>query len=155
MSVTTYTFRSRRAGHERRSVLSLLWQVDYSAISENYDAEDYSAQGVWDRWIAKHGAAELNIDWYVVGASMIECAPFVDHHGCGSDFLTYFTWPTDDAGRRLRWTDLPVLDLRWTPGDEPPSGFIQQATGWKPSPLQPTMPVAVIATACGLSGPRR
>lgn len=80
-----------------------------------------------------------------------EAAPF---EGRAYDFLTYYSWPEDDAGVPLRWTDLPVLDLVWNKRRDDHCGFIQEPTGWKPSPLQQTMDVAAIAAATGLPGPR-
>ncbi|MFJ3601116.1 hypothetical protein ACIPRU_32135 [Streptomyces sp. NPDC090126] len=70
------------------------------------------------------------------------------------DFLTHFTLPVHSVtGETLNWLRLPVLDREWSQAAASRGGFIQQATGWKPSPLQPTMDVRQIGAAAGLYVP--
>ncbi|MFD8916081.1 hypothetical protein [Streptomyces sp. NPDC059575] len=67
------------------------------------------------------------------------------------DFLTHYAHPTRaGTGERLNWLRLPVLDLEWNAKTADTGGFIQEATGWKPSPLQPTMDEEQIGRAAGL-----
>ena len=40
-------------------------------------------------------------------------------------------------GERLNWLLLPVEDKLWNAKQANKGGFIQEATGWKPSILQP------------------
>ncbi len=78
--------------------------------------------------------------------------------------------PTDPTqpypiGTRWRWhnrrnrdrVQVDTLELFWeldgaprTPDHADKGGFIQEATGWKPSPLQPFVNVETLAAACGL-----
>ncbi|MER6602513.1 hypothetical protein [Streptomyces parvus] len=70
------------------------------------------------------------------------------------DFLTHFTHPAHTVtGERVNWLRLPVLDSQWNQTKANRGGFIQQVTGWKPSPLQPTMDVRQIGAAAGLYVP--
>jgi hypothetical protein len=53
------------------------------------------------------------------------------------DFLTHYSFPTHAvSGERLNWLRLPVLDRAWREDREDVGGFVQEASGWKPSPLQ-------------------
>ncbi|WP_392838726.1 hypothetical protein [Streptomyces sp. LN500] len=74
--------------------------------------------------------------------------------GYYEDFLTHFTHPVHVVtGERLNWLRLPVLDRGWNAAVANRGGFIQEATGWKPSPLQPTVDVRQIGAAAGLYVP--
>ncbi|NER28870.1 MAG: hypothetical protein F6J89_14840 [Symploca sp. SIO1C4] len=54
------------------------------------------------------------------------------------DFLNYFTSPVHfKTGEPLNWLSLPVVDKLWNNQRADKGGFIQEATGWKPSILQP------------------
>ncbi|MFE9968054.1 hypothetical protein [Streptomyces sp. NPDC005525] len=67
------------------------------------------------------------------------------------DFLTHFTHPVHAVtGEPVNWLRLPVLDRGWNRTASDRGGFVQEATGWKPSPLQPTMDVRQIGAAAGL-----
>jgi hypothetical protein len=97
---------------------------------------------MWRRQYPDDSAA---IHWSVVGEHIgSEFAPFVERAISNENFLTFYTWPVDEAGNRLRWFDLPVLDKLWREGDTETGGFIQEFTGWKPSPFQQQMDVALI-----------
>lgn len=70
------------------------------------------------------------------------------------DFLTYFTTPRHaETGELINWLRLPVLDRGWNDSAPDKGGFIQEVTGWKPAPLQPTMDVVQIGRAAGLYVP--
>jgi hypothetical protein len=77
-----------------------------------------------------------------------------------SDFLKFFSWPNDaETGERLRWSALPVIDKVWRDHSLPvgphaeKGGFIQEATGWKPSPYQPYINAWHLARLSGLPHP--
>ncbi|MBH8550844.1 hypothetical protein I8751_00235 [Nostocaceae cyanobacterium CENA357] len=54
------------------------------------------------------------------------------------NFVTFFTHPVDSVtGKPINWLDVPVNDKLWNSKRADKGGFIQQATGWKPSILQP------------------
>ncbi|MBC2868546.1 hypothetical protein H1R13_27335 [Streptomyces mexicanus] len=58
-----------------------------------------------------------------------------------------------ETGERVNWMRLPVMDRGWNGTTADKGGFIQEATGWKPSPLQPTMDFIQIGRAAGLYVP--
>ena len=58
-------------------------------------------------------------------------------------------WPVDaETGDELDWLALPVVDKLWNSKRGDKGGFIQEATGWKPSILQPHvfLPALIDAT---------
>ncbi len=70
------------------------------------------------------------------------------------DFLTHYRTPVNaDTGEPINWLRLPVLDRGWNATTADKGGFIQEVTGWKPAPLQPTMDVVQISRAAGLYVP--
>jgi hypothetical protein len=84
---------------------------------------------------------------------VFEAAPFAPNV-LSEDFLTHYTLPAHaKTGERLNWARLPVLDRGWNETTADKGGFIQEATGWKPSPLQPTMDYLAIGRAAGLYVP--
>ncbi|QDN54307.1 hypothetical protein FNV67_00890 (plasmid) [Streptomyces sp. S1D4-20] len=56
----------------------------------------------------------------------------------------------DGTGEAVNWLRLPVVDRAWNATARDQGGFVQEATGWKPSALQPTMNVVQVARAAGL-----
>lgn len=145
-----WNFQSKLSGSRYAGVpLWLGWTVDgaYSA-TESADPSDVTAQELFRRWAAGLGDHDtVPLRWSVISdeASVLERAPFSDQD---SSFLDHFTHPFREGGQVLKWTSLPVLDQAWRPGvQEGPAGFIQEIAGWKPSPLQQTMDVAVLRSA--------
>lgn len=137
-----WTFLSRRSGFEKEIELTLYWEVHGDPISDDYLPEEVSAAELWSMWRRRYPDEKLRISWFVEGDGTFEAAP---HSGLGSsDFLSYFTWPVDGDGNPLRWTDLPVVDKLWNAKRASKGGFIQQYSGWKPSPFQQEMDVAML-----------
>jgi len=132
---------------------------------------------------AIYGRGAVPIGWYIEGPGIAEGAPFevvdhrwwvaamqdgphswtarqaIDYHREHS-FTTYFTEPYDpETGDAVRWHALPVIDKVWREHDLPKGphtskgGFIQEATGWKPSAFQPYVNVELLARDCGLARP--
>lgn len=139
----TFTTASRY-GQTYRGPLALRWEVHGDPISDNYDPAETSAAELWATWRRRYPGDRLSIYWSVRGEGIFESAPGFGGV-LGEDFLTFYTWPRDSAGRPIRWADLPVMDKRWTPDRADKGGFVQEHTGWKPSPLQTQMDVAIIA----------
>lgn len=144
-----WNFQSRFNGSRYEDVpLWLVWTVEgaYDA-SAGADPGNVSARELFRQWVAGQGDPEaLPLRWSVVNdkAGVLENAPFTDED---SSFLDHFTHPFREGGQGLQWTSLPVLDQVWRPGEQWPCGFIQEIAGWKPSPLQQTMDVAVLRSA--------
>lgn len=90
------------------------------------------------------------------------CEPVADEswESDDPDFLDIYTWPRHaGTGERLQWSRLPVIDKVWRTDNLPSlytktGGFIQEATGWKPAPLQPYVNVHDLAAMSGLYSPR-
>ena len=144
--MSQWTFRNRQYNVERTEALDLAWEANGSSLPYDEDVHGEDAWEMWLDWLTRHGKgdnATVSIYWSV--GSVGEQAPFLDGYG-DQDFLTYFTWPEDANGNRLRWTDLPVSDGK--------SVWIYELTGWRPAPFTPSMPVAAIAAACELPPPR-
>jgi hypothetical protein len=69
------------------------------------------------------------------------------------DFLTFYDWPIDMVtGERLNWLTLPVVDKLWRDKRMDKGGFIQEATNWKPSILQPFVYLDSLLGGIGLVG---
>lgn len=141
----TWKFTTRRSGDERIGVLEAHWEVNYSEMSDAYTTDEITADELFDQWAKEVSDAYddqlIPIIWSIVGEkiAVYDFMPFqyqdFDIH---EDFLTFFTWPVDSkTGAKLDFLKLPVVDKRWRPGRGDKGGFIQEATGWKPSILQP------------------
>lgn len=162
MPPTKWTFESRRSGLRRTIPLALYWEVACDPISDEWTPDEISPDELWSRWIAdispSYPAYAVPIYWYVTEdrrdgpGGVFESAPYLD--SIRGDFLAYFTYPVNArTGDRVRWTALPVVDKRWRAGRADKGGFIQELTGWKPSPFQATVDLTVLARAAGVAAP--
>jgi hypothetical protein len=129
--------------------LWLEWEIDCSAIGGNYSSDEISANDMWrmfiDMYYPDRGWAP--IFWMV--SPIHETAPFqaahsvrlgaAGAHGTIGDprgMLREYQWPVDaETGERLNFMSLPVKESSW---------FVEQATGWKPSPLEPMVSIAML-----------
>lgn len=140
-----WTFKGRKVSWERRISLTAIWEVASSAMSDNFTPEETPAHELFTLWAARVGEEHpdglIPIYWSVEGPEGFgtEEMPFQPHQSLSDeDFLTHYTWPENaETGEPLNWFTLPVLDEEWNPGRSNKGGFIQEATGWKPSVLQP------------------
>ncbi|MEU5660111.1 hypothetical protein ABZ802_31510 [Streptomyces sp. NPDC047737] len=163
---TQWRFTSRNRRVTQTHELALRYGLTGADDTDDYLADEISASTLWKRWADQYADAdhrhhpgryrrgEVHIDWTVVSPQgTFEASPHVYGHA-GEDFLTHYTHPTNpETGERLNWVRLPVIDLGWHASASDRGGFIQQATGWRPSPLQPTMDVRQIGAAAGLYVP--
>ncbi len=154
-----WQFTNRESGYTRTVPLWLYWEVEGDPLSDNYDLDDLDAVEMWNEWRRQYppdadeffGPTTKRIWWYIDGGGVCESAPGQDLRGSRyvpeDDFLTWYTWPVNpQTGELLQWLRLPVVDKLWRTararGTTTKGGFIQEATGWKPSPLQPFVDVA-------------
>ena len=127
--------------------LSAYWEVMGDPISDDYTPNEISARDLLDLWVKRHSSeckdGLVPIHWFVRSdPGKIEGMPFAYDHFRGKyhleDFLHFYCWPTHVVtGEPLRWLSLPVVDKLWNEQRGDKGGFIQEATGWKPSILQP------------------
>lgn len=139
----------RRGGQTFAGKMHLEWEVYCDPVSDDYDASDDPRQ-IWNEWRrryphdkraeARYGPGAFSIYWAVAtDAAHFESAPGSELEGSQGDdgWLVHYTWPRDaKTGEDVSLMSLPVRDKLWVPGNAAKGGFIQQLTGWKPSPLQ-------------------
>ena len=150
MMDNAWNFQSRLDGSRYENVpLWLGWTVEgaYDATA-GADPGEISAEDLFRQWAGAMGDPEtLKLAWSVLSnqARLLENAPYT---GEDHSFLDHFTHPFRQEGQGLKWTELPILDQIWRSGlAEGPAGFIQEIAGWKPSPLQQSMDLAVLRGA--------
>ena len=144
MSERIWHTRSLQYGAEKELPLVGHWEVSLAPMSDNYTPTEITAEQLFDRWVGdvtkEYPNGLVPILWYVNslnGNFKIEFMPF-QFNDQEENFLTFYEWPTDPAtGEPLNWLTLPVVDLHWNAKHSDKGGFIQEATGWKPSVLQP------------------
>ena len=138
--------------------LSLYWEPNGAPISGGYTPHEISAEDlfhIWQReYVPQNGI--VPIYWSVVGDCFTEAAP-VGNTGRRSDiggpnYYTDYHHPFDASGQVISWLDLPVQDQHWNERDWGGAGFIQELTGWKPSPFQQHMDVHVVLQAWSIQG---
>jgi hypothetical protein len=160
---TQWAYESRRRDHERTTPLVLGWEVNTSSMSDDYLPDEMPARELWRRWLtyvdehdAWHrslGRPWVRIGWYVTAGDdggVFEFAPHEFEPLSGDSFETFFTTPHNDEHGDINWLRLPVRDGEWNATRADKGGFIQEATGWKPSPLQPAVNIEQITAAARL-----
>lgn len=146
-----WTFTTRH-GYERTMPLYLSWEVSGSPMSDDYYVDEADADELLRFWGRRYGDDVVNIYWSIM--PICETAPYQFEPWITHDFLSYFTWPHHpDTDERLNFLRLPVLDFGWNHERSDKGGFIQEATGWKPSPLQPVVHTDQLFAAAGLARP--
>ncbi|MFJ1744242.1 hypothetical protein ACIOG4_37025 [Streptomyces microflavus] len=162
-----WTFTSRSGGPTQTEELALHALPGGAEQSDGYLPDEITAEDLWAKWAGgvadsyhnqhpdQFRPGEIPIYWTVTRPGMdgiFEPPPHVPSHP--ENFLTHYTHPVNAVTEeRLNWLRLPVLDREWNSTEAHKGGFIQQATGWKPSPLQPTMDIRQIGAAAGLYVP--
>lgn len=162
-----WEFKSRLSGYRKEEPLRLYWELYCDPVSDDWLPDEIAAEELWRLWLTRYprdedaetyfGPGAMRIWWFVDGLSVFESAPF--QHPSASrysteDFLNHYSVPRSAAtGEPIQWTRLPVIDKLWRSGRADKGGFIQEATGWKPSPLQPFVNVLQLARAARLAQP--
>ncbi|MGW3830514.1 hypothetical protein [Streptomyces microflavus] len=178
---TQWTITGRRHGHTQTSELALYAEPNYSTITDEYLPEEISADELWRIWVDKaanlahekhpdsYRPGEVTIVWTVTTPNLsgiFELAPYGPPRPRDpelatmfgvyeeEDFLTHYRTPVNaETGENINWLRLPVVDRGWNTTAADKGGFIQEVTGWKPSPLQPTVDVIQLGVAAGLYVP--
>lgn len=162
--IRPWRYESAARDHTRVHPLWLYWEMNGDPITDDYFVDEMSADELWREWRrdmepepateALFGPGARRIWWFVEGDG-VESAPFQDWRGVPFEnwnFLTHFTWPVDpETDERMSWASLPVADKLWRPGHADKGGFIQEVTGWKPSPLQPFVNLKTLEQMSGLT----
>lgn len=148
---TVWRMRSRGASPEQQGILTADWEVHLDPMSDEHSPDEIDARSLLRRWADRvrglHRDELIPISWWVVcrDQGTYERMPFQVRRGPSDveppdDFLSFFTWPVNSrTGQPINWLTLPVLDKRWNGRRADKGGFIQEATGWKPSVLQPSV----------------
>lgn len=135
-----WDFVSKQNGHAHTGQLLWLgWSVNWDATAQDSayaDEEELSDQEVFRRWlqmaIRQSEQDEVGITWSVRGEHTAEWAPLT---GAEYDFLTYFQTPTNAiTGDEINWLRLPIR----------PDYTFLGASGWEPTPLQPTVSLRML-----------
>ncbi|MDX5526169.1 hypothetical protein PV677_36480 [Streptomyces sp. DE06-01C] len=172
-----WTFQARGTSYTQTAELALLPEIDGSSITDEYVPADITALELWAMWVGKYAdyqheqhpddydPGEVRINWTVTTlkvGGVFELAPYsydtratrTSPYMPRENFGTVYTPPVHVVtGEPLNWLRLPVLDRGWNETVANKGGFIQELTGWKPSPLQPTVDVRQIGAAAGLYVP--
>ena len=150
---------NRTTGFEPEGVLEAYWEVSFDPISDDYTPQEIDAQElfhIWERKVReKHSSGLIPIYWFVdykcTNVVTFEAMPFQFEHFPGynsENFLTFFTWPVNSiTDEPLNWLTLPVKDKLWNAKQDNKGGFIQEATGWKPTILQPYVYLPALSSA--------
>lgn len=159
-----WEFDLRDGRNRRLEPLELYWELNWDSITDDFFVDEISPEELWAVWRQKSqpdanaehlfGPGARRIRWYVGGGTCFEGAPFQEERNdpcAGSTFLDHYTWPVDpDTGSRLIWSKLAVIDRLWRPGRGDKGGFIQELTGWKPSPFQPFVNINTLEQMAGI-----
>jgi hypothetical protein len=149
---TTWVVTARQTGYARKSRLWLVPELCGDPVVDNVCDESGDEQlEYWVRYLLRNHENELLTDqvpiyWFIEGdAGIFEAAPLAQKHYGGSDMLDHFYWPYcsnfehDDV--LVDFFRLPVVMERWP--------ALYQALGWRPSPLQPTIPLhSILRSKC-------
>ncbi len=155
--IKTWKVRSLRSDYEWEGVLVGYWEASLDPISDDYTPSEITARKLFEQWVEKVRKKYPNdlvpLHWFVQCREhgVFEYMPFQFNHFTDQpqeDFLTFFTWPTNSiTGGRLNWLTLPVADKLWNSKRTDKGGFIQEATGWKPTILQPYVYLAALVSS--------
>ncbi|MFI5534525.1 hypothetical protein ACIA8O_38920 [Kitasatospora sp. NPDC051853] len=170
---TTWLFNAVRNNYPNAEELVLRWEAHNERSFRDHAPLDVDALALWHQWTddvadylhsedpLRYRPGDVHITWTISTPSGNGIAEYAPHHELSpflktlpdpEDFLTHYTHPVHaETGERLNWLRLPVIDRRWNAGGRHSGhGFIQDAIGWKPGPLQPVMNVHQLAAAAGL-----
>lgn len=147
---------TKRGGRSYTEPLVLWWEIDYETITDDYDydeADEFELFRWWSRLLESKGrtsTSQLPIWWSVSGPTTAEFAEQSSEWPDGPYFDKYY-YLSSPNGSHIPVHCLPVADKKWTASQMDKGGFIQQATQWKPTPLQQFAPFGLL---CQLASAR-
>lgn len=163
--MTTYTDDENKwnirakSGYQHTAIaLELVFEPDLATISDNYTPDEISAHDLFRIWANK--AEEqfgdiVPIYWYASGDGIFEQAPHCHaskvlsekYDSRKEDLYAYYTRPVHaETSEPINWSRVPIPVGTWAPGGQHLSkcDYIVNATGWMPSPLQPSVSLAFL-----------
>ena len=138
-----FSFYNRKfPSHRLTGQFLARYEVSHADTLLDFEPE-LDAGDAFDRWAKKvlenNSSGLVKLDWLVEMPEQDFKPEFFpgQYEQEGSDFLTYFSNPINEqTGQLLDWGTVPVKKLRWNKKQKDAGGFIEEATGWKPSLLQ-------------------
>lgn len=124
----------RGRGGIARHDLVLYYELNGDPVSDDFYPDETNAHELFDIWMRRYGQGEdVDIWWFVMGDRLVESAlRYLPGDQCYED---YYALPRV-AGHEIPLASLPVIQKRWTKAQPDKGGFIPQATGWAPAPMQ-------------------
>ena len=137
-----------KRGNVSQTELVLWWELDYEMITDDYlpgEADCFELFEEWDSILRRKKLPdERPIWWFVVGPGVCEFAQG-DPSAPNTGHFNEHYYLGDAAGNyRMDIDVLPVASKNWRSGNADKGGFIQQATGWQPTPLLPTVSLSML-----------
>jgi hypothetical protein len=155
--MTNWKFYNLKTGENLEGSIEIDWELDLSStMSENYTLDNISAHDLFREWSdeveKKYPNGLIPISWFVQvngpDLDICEQMPFQfedtpdEKRG---NFLAFYTQPINSVTKTsLKWWAMPVKDKYWSSNQHDKGGFVQQATGWKPSVLDPYIDLHVL-----------
>ncbi len=136
-----YSYKNYRFTEQHRvDRFTAHWELEFSGICSKYRhlRVDKMLLIYLDRVKRKYKGGSIPIIWFVKG-EVYSKPEFMPGTNYDFSFLDYFSRPVSvTTGKSIQWEDIPVSDL----SSGANSGFIQDATGWQPKPLQKSVSIA-------------
>lgn len=143
-----WTVDSRRTDYTWKAEIWAYWELEGDPISDDFIPSEINAKDLFFVWRDsikdRYENNLIPIYWFAKSKNpngKFETMPLCFHSNVTNDyhknFLTYYDIPYNENLDEIRWVDIPIVDKLWNKRHCDKGGFIQSATGWKPSILQP------------------
>lgn len=143
-----YRYTLLESGIQNTGTLEVHWEANFSSMSDDYTPDEISAKKLFEKWVSKvrdkHPDGLVHISWFIHvkgdRISSLEFMPFqyFPLENKPKNYLDRWSHPVDcETNEPIDFLSLPVPNKFWNLKRYDKGGFIQQATGWKPSMLQP------------------
>ena len=124
----------------------LIYELNYETMCDDFDCNEVTAHDMFAIWANRlkkddrYKNGLVDIHWFatIPGAAKFERVPFQYDHLAEIRSYPERHWLTAYDSDPINWLKCRIKDKRWrAPQNGESYGFIQDATGWKPSALQP------------------